>query len=367
MRLSVLLLVGAICASCSTGPPFTQTYVDGAPRGQPLSLTGTVRTLAGLAGVTGTTDATGAAARFNAPAEIALSSDLRSLYLSDFENHVIRKIDVDTGAVTTVVGSAGTTGTADGIGTAARLNRPVGLTADETHLYVAEFGNHTIRRIKLSNFEVTTIAGGAGVTGDADGTGTAARFNTPEGVALDGSTLYVAEFSGNKIRAIDLGTMAVTTVAGSSTAGAVDAVGTAARFNQPTRCISVGGALYVADYGNHAIRKIDLATKTVTTFAGSMGSQGVIDGQGTSARFAFVAGLVTDGFKLYTVSYTSNVIRTVDLSTATVTTLAGIANSTGSTNGAFAQATFNNPAGIKHDGSRLFVSEFGNHIVRVLE
>ena len=174
-------------------------------------------------------------------------------------NHTIRKIVIATGEVTTLAGTAGSYGSTDGTGIAALLQYPFGITTDGTNLYVADTGNYTIRKIVISTGEVTTLAGTARSYGSTNGTGTAARFNNPFGITMDGTNLYVADTGNHTIRKIVIATGEVTTLAGiAGSYGSTDGTGTAARFNNPFGITIDGTNLYVADTGNYTIRKIEL-------------------------------------------------------------------------------------------------------------
>ena len=160
-----------------------------------------VGTLAGATGFSGSTDGTGTAAQFKNPEGLALDGS-GNLYVADSSNHAIRKIVISTGEVTTLAGAAGTYGSTDGTGTAAKFKNPKDLAHDGSgNLYVADTSNHTIRKIVLSTGAVTTLAGVAGFYGNADGTGTVVRFRFPIGLASDSSGgLYVAENGNHTIR-----------------------------------------------------------------------------------------------------------------------------------------------------------------------
>jgi hypothetical protein len=159
-----------------------------------------VTTLAGTAEISGSTDGTGSAARFLNP--WGITTDGTNLYVADTGNSTIRQIVIATGAVTTLAGTAGSYGSTDGTGTAASFNNPMGITTDGTNLYVADNLNDTIRQIVIATGAVTTVAGTAGTHGSTDGTGSAARFNYPQGITTDGTNLYVVDISNNTVRRI---------------------------------------------------------------------------------------------------------------------------------------------------------------------
>ncbi|MDB5101115.1 MAG: Serine/threonine-protein kinase PknD [Cyanobacteria bacterium RYN_339] len=228
---------------------------------------GNVSTLAGLGGCcnNGNVDGTGTVARFNAPAGIAVDAAGTTVYVADGNNHRIRKVDTATGTSSALAGSlTKATGTTDATGAAARFNQPTGLALDGSgNVYVADANNNSIRMITPAGV-VTTLAGSTtGASGSTDATGTSALFSGPSGVALDrtAANLYVADTQNNTIRRIDLGTLAVTTVAGLGgccNSGNVDGTGTAARFRKPFGvAVDANGAVYVGDQGNNVIRKVE--------------------------------------------------------------------------------------------------------------
>ena len=215
--------------------------------------------LAGQPGGTGNADGTGIAARFNYPCGVA-ADGVGNVYVADTDNHTIRRITL-AGVVITIAGSAGQSGSADGTNGAARFYAPTGIAVDSAgNLYVADYGNSTIRKITPSgtNWVVTTLAGTALQTGSANGTGSAATFSDPFGVAVDGSgNVYVADTSNHTIRKITPGGV-VTTLAGNvGVAGSANGIGTNATFNYPHGVgVDTVDNIYVADTGNGAIRKI---------------------------------------------------------------------------------------------------------------
>jgi hypothetical protein len=158
-----------------------------------------VTTLAGLAGSTGSADGTGSAARFTEPYGVAVDS-AGNVYVADTYNHTIRKV-TPAGVVTTLAGLARSIGSADGTGSAARFFYPYGVAVDSGgNVYVADSYNNTIRKVTPAGV-VTTLAGLAGSPGSADGTGSAARFTHPFGVAVDSAgNFYVADRDNHTIR-----------------------------------------------------------------------------------------------------------------------------------------------------------------------
>lgn len=182
--------------------------------------------------------------------------DGANLYLTDPTTNTIQKVVIATGAVTTIAGTAGLSGTTDATGAVARFNNPNGITTDGINLYVADTGNNLIRKIVIADGTVTTVAGGfLGLT--YDGTGTGARFTAPRGITTDGTNLYVADSGAHAIRKVVIASGVVTTIAGSyGVAGNTNGTGSAALFNEPRSIATDGTSLYVADYTNGVIRKI---------------------------------------------------------------------------------------------------------------
>jgi hypothetical protein len=198
----------------------------------------------------------GGNARFNTPAGLAVDSS-GSVFVCDSGNHLIRKI-TSAGVVSTVAGLAGVSGTTDATGSDARFNTPSGITIDSSgNLYVADSGNHAIRKITISG-EVTTFAGLTGTSGSTDATTTGARFNTPKGITIDATgTLHVADSGNHTIRKIT-STGVVTTAAGvAGSSGNTTGNGSTARFSNPGGIAATpdGINIHVADTGNHTIRR----------------------------------------------------------------------------------------------------------------
>jgi sugar lactone lactonase YvrE len=323
--------------------------------------TSTVTTLAGADN--GYADGINTKARLNKPLDIC-NDGVGNLYVADRDNSRIRKIVIATGVTTTVAGN-GSSRSTDGIGATAEFSQPVAITYDGTNnLYVADFGTHRIRKIVITTGTVTTLAGSA--KGYADGKGTATKFNEPSALTSDGKgSLYIADWGNNCIRKIVTATGEVATFVG-STEGTADGLGTAAQFYKPGGiiCDDIGN-LYVADTYNHRIRKIVIATREVTTVAGS--TQGSADGIGAAAQFAYPFRLTSDSKgNLYVADFRNERIRKIVLATGEVTTVAG--RERGYADGAGVEAQFFEPIGIMSDGANnLYVADRANNRIRKIE
>ncbi|MBW7895667.1 MAG: FG-GAP repeat protein [Opitutaceae bacterium] len=248
---------------------------------------------AGAPGVSGADDGLGDQARFKLPRGLAIGPD-GSIYVADSGNHVIRMV-TPTGQVTTLAGTAGLAGTADGQGATARFNTPhdVAVAADG-NLYVTDGGNHTIRKITPEGV-VTTVAGQPGAAGSADGVADQAGFFYPTGIVVaESGLIYVVDGSNHTIRKITASGQVATLAGLPMNPGSVDGTGVAARFRYPTKlAMDPLGNLLVLDTQNHTIRKVD-AAGAVVTIGGTAGESGAVDGLGMQARFAYPSGLTTD-------------------------------------------------------------------------
>lgn len=362
---------------------------------------GVVTTIAGT-GLEGFKNGTGNAASFRRPEGIAVDA-AGNLFVADTGNHVIRKI-TPAGLVSTFAGS-GTAGFANGSGTAATFNVPISLTIDGSgNLYVADYQNYAIRKITPAGL-VSTLAGD-GTSGFVNGTGTAARFSYPNGVAVDaGGNVFVTDPSNRAIRKITAGGVVttvttavrypggiavdaggvlyvsdylvldppyirkvlpngtVTTLAGNGTTGSVDGPGLQASFKWPDGlAVDTAGNVYVADNGNHSIRKITPAG-IVSTLAGSA-PQNLSNGSGSQARFYFPKAVAADAAgNVYVADEGNHAVRKVTPQ-GVVSTIAGDGVS-GFVNGTGSSARFKNPSGIAVDSAgNVYVGDSGNYAIR---
>ena len=322
-----------------------------------------VTTIAGLAGGIGNADGAGSAARFFLPYGLAVDA-AGTVYVADTNNHTIRKI-TSAGVVSTLAGSPGIAGSADGTGSTARFRQPTGVTVDSAGtVYVADTGNYTIRTITPAGV-VGTLAGLAGAGGSADGPGSTARFGSPGGVAVDGAnTVYVADTGNQTIRKISAAGV-VTTLAGSAgSIGAADGTGSAARFRLPRGvAVDSAGVVYVADTSNLTIRRIT-SSGLVSTIAGLPTLSGNVDGLGSAARFAYPSGVTVDvAGTLYVADGNNDAIRRITPG-GSVVTVAG-AGTVGSTDGIGPAARFHTPYGVAIDGAgTVYVADTYNSTIR---
>ncbi|HRI80142.1 MAG TPA: NHL repeat-containing protein [Cyclobacteriaceae bacterium] len=336
------LLVTLILVGCKNdGPQIVNTTGSGA----------TVSTLAGS--INGYADGVGAAAMFASPQGITVDFN-GNIYVADKFNQKIRKV-TSTGTVTTLAGSSA--GYVNGLGSNAKFNYPSGVTVDALgNIYVADTENHSIRKVTSAG-SVTTLAGGT--AGNVDGTGANASFNFPQGLVVDpGGNVYVADTENFRIRKITAAGV-VTTFAG-STEGFTDGTGTGAQFTFPTSiAIDASGALYVTDA--YKIRKITSAG-VVTTLAGGSTS-GFEDGIGTAARFSNPFGVAVDGSgNVFVTDSDNHKIRKIT-SSGLVTTLAG--SIPGYLDGEGKAAQFNIPTGIVLNPAQvIYVAEQTNNKIR---
>ena len=342
------------------------------PASAPGSSASTVGTLAGAAGSPGFADGAGAQARFRSPSGIAVGPD-DAVYVADAGNNRVRvlRAQTDTGGATlyhvSTLAGAGADGYADGPGTGALFNDPQGVAVDAAGVvYVADTGNHRIRRVAADG-AVTTLAGD-GTPGHANGAGAQARFNAPRGVAVDNAgNVYVADSGNSSVRRVTPAGE-VSTVAGDGTVGSAD--GAAAGFDNLSGVGWDGEHVfvYLGDTGNHRVRRLD-AEGTTVTVAGS--SRGFADGSASQARFAEPSGIAIEATgKLVVADAVNSLVRSVDVELAAggappaVTTLAGTGER-GNSDGAGNVARFSMPRGVAvSQSSAVYVADTGNGTIR---
>ena len=321
-----------------------------------------VTTFAGT-GTPGLVNGTGTAASFNDPCDLIIGKDGK-LYVGDWNNNVIRTMNLSNAAVNTFAGT-GAQGYVNGPAATAQFLGPAHIAFDNAgNLFVSDEENNMIREITTAG-NVITVAG-SGVNGYQDGPVTTAKFSHPEGILVDAAgDLYVADGNNtsNVIRKITLSTGLVSTVAGTGTEGYHDGPAATASFKNPYgMTMDASGNIYVADIGNNVIRKINIATATVSTFAGS-GTPGMIDGA-ASARFYFPIACIFDkNGNMFVADLFNNAIRKISTA-GIVSTYAGTGTQ-GAENGVATQATFYHPIALAIDASEnLYVADEYNSLIR---
>ena len=247
-----------------------------------------------------------------------------------------------------------------------RLDFPAGLATDGRAIYVANSRNNTVEAIDAASKSLRIVAGTLFQQGSNDGVGPAARFNSPDGMTINGQNLYLCDTNNSDIRQITVsGT--VTTIAGTANiAGTEDGTGSAAHFNLPTQIATDGTALYVADSGNSTIRRITLADMKVKTVGGQAGTSGKTEGGVDKSLFSGPRGVAVDKKAIYVADTGNDIIRMIDLSTLQTSTLAGTGEE-GDKDGPAAQAQFNNPGALCTDGAFLYVLDADNHSIRKID
>jgi sugar lactone lactonase YvrE len=252
--------------------PLSATFLAAGPNAVTLTLTRngqatisidfqddqrTVSTLAGTAGAVGSTDGIGAAARFNNPEGLALDGS-GNLFITENGDGAVRQLVVSTGAVTTIAGSLTASGYADGPALSARFSSLRGIAFDAGALWLCDGGNNVIRKLTVGTGATVSTVAGSTAAGEVDGVGTAAQLNYPGGLAPDGQgNLIVADFFGNTVRKVVESSGVAVTIAGTPTAGTADGTGAAARFNRPAWvAVDAAGAIYVSDSNNNTGRKL---------------------------------------------------------------------------------------------------------------
>ena len=325
----------------------------------------------GIAGYNG--DGTATSTQLAFPEDVAVDA-AGNVYIADTANNRIRKIAAGTGTMSTFAGTGayGDSGDA-GPATAATLRAPNGVAVDTSgNVYIADTNNSRIRRVAAGTNIITTVAGNGSPGYSGDGAAaTTASLNSPIGLALDSSgNLYVADWGNHRIRKVTAATGLISTVAGTGTAGYNgDGAATGAQLNYPADvAVDAAGNVYIADTNNLRIRKVAADTGVMATIVGT-GTEGSTGeaGPSTSAQIGYVWGLLLDSSgNLYFSDLSNNRVRKVAASSGTLTTVAGSANmGFGGDGGAAPAGTLNAPRGIAVDSAgAVYVADAGNSRVR---
>lgn len=316
-------------------------------------------------------------AELNGPFDIAVDAE-GNIYVSDTFNQRIRRVDAETGVITTVVGDGHKGFSGDGgPATEASLDEPYGICLDRRgNLYFADRLNRRVRRVDAETGRIETIAGnGSNATTGDGGPAVAAGIVEPNGVALDRdeSTLYIADVSGHRVRAVDLGTGTIRTVAGTGHAvhdgdgGPADRAG----LHGP-RAAEVGpdGTLYVLERNGNTLRAVSPRDGVIRTIAGT-GRKGY-SGDGGPALEASFDGpkeLHVAADSILIVDTENHAIRRIDAATGVITTVAGsgVAGA-GGDGGPATAAQLDRPHGVAVDrDGAILIGDTNNHRVRRVE
>ena len=355
-------LVGALAS-----PSTSALIMDGATSSPAAAvirvLLGIVTTLAGQT-TAGFADGTGALASFDGLFGVAVIPSSGVIVVADTNNNRIRLV-TPGGVVTTLAGS-GSPAFANGTGAGASFNTPYGVAVIPSSgvIVVADTTNNRIRLVTPDGV-VSTLAGQT-AGGSADGTGALASFSNPTGVAVTptGDVIVVADFGNNRIRLVTYPGGVVTTLAG-STSGSVDGTGAAATFSSPigVAVIPSSGNIVVADRGNHRIRLVTPGG-VVSTLAG--GTSAFLDGTGTAARFSTPQGVavIPSSGDIVVADSSNHRIRLVTQA-GVVTTLAG--QTSAFADGTGTAASFSGPTGVAVTSSGdIVVADQSNRRVRLI-
>jgi thiol-disulfide isomerase/thioredoxin len=300
------------------------------------------------------------------PGKVLADERTMRLFIAD-SNHnriVVTKLD---GALVDTIGT-GARGSQDGAFDRASFYRPQGMALDGDSLYVADTENHLIRRVDLKRRTVETIAG-TGRQSSAyyeKGAARAVALNSPWDLQLVGRSLYIAMAGPHQIWKLDLDQARIDTFAGSGQEARVDGALTEAGFAQPSGLATDGKTLYVADSEANIIRAIELAPggKVKTLVGGDLFDFGDADGKGDDVRLQHPLGLVALDGKVFIADTYNHKIKLLDPQTQTVKTFTGTGRS-GQADGS--SPTFYEPGGLSVADGKLFIADTNNHGVRVVD
>lgn len=316
-------------------------------------------------------------ASLNGPGGIAFDG-AGNFYIADSANNRIRKVSVDTGVITTVAGNGTAAYSGDGgLAISASLYHPAGIAVDSAgNLYIADTSNDRVRKVSINTGNITTVAGtNTGILGDG-GLATSAGLREPNSIAFDSAgNLYILANGDNRIRKVTAATGIITTIAGNGLSGYLGDGGpaTSASFSYTNGiALDSAGNVYIADYYNHAIRKVTATTGIITTVAGKCSP---IDGPGyfgddglaTSAYLNSPTGITVDSVgNLYIADYFNHAIRKVTAATGIISTMVGPGFS--GDGGLVASARLSSPNYVAFDGvGNLYISDSGNNRIRKVD
>lgn len=338
------------------------------------------------------------------PNGMALERGGKSIWIVDSGTHTVHLWNFNQGIAKVVLGKKGEMGSTNDMGTLARFSRPAKIALDDHSILISEENNHTIRRVyrrKDNQFLVQTFLGQAGTSGTANGGGISTQFNTPRGIYHLSGTIVIADSNNHALRLAYINDNSTALLGGLiGTSGTDDGstnrqrTSSTARFNSPSEITYLRKNLnsndpydmrniFVVDTGNHTIRKIknvwvndntfstgggNAGSFEISTISGLAGTSGSNDGSLSEARFNAPESIVADeeNAYLYVADTGNHVIRRINLLENKVTTIAGISGQSGYRDGASSQALFKNPKSIFLFKPYLLISDSGNGLIREL-
>ncbi len=339
-----------------------------------IDTAGNISTIAGLGPTAVGDGAAAASSSLQTPSGAAVDSS-GNVYIADTSNHRVRRVDASTGNISTIAGTGTAGNTGDGAAaTSATLDSPRAAAVDASgNVYIADTGNNRIRRVDTSgNIAAFAGTGTVGSTGDG-GAATSATLSNPRGVAVDASgNVYIADTSNHRVRKVDASTGNISTVTGDGTGGFNgDGAALLARLDSPYGvAVDSSGDLHIADTGNNRVRKVYAVGggTVINTVAGS-GAAGYSGdgGAATAAQLNAPINVALDSAgNLYIADSGNHRVRRVDTS-GNIATIAGASAGFSGDGGAAASAQLNFPRSVAVDSSNnLYVVDNGNHRVRKL-
>ncbi len=299
------------------------------------------------------------------PGKVLADSALKRLFISDSNHNRIIVTDLNGKFIETI--GNGKAAWADGDFSSAAFSRPQGLALDGTNLFVADTDNQRIRLIDLKTKKVSTI-GGTGKLEDFTGEGGAAlktALRSPWDLSLVGKSLYIAMAGSHQIWRMDLAKNILEPYAGTREEARIDGKLALSAFSQPSGIASDGKNLFVADSEANIIRRIDFQKETVETLVGGdLYIFGDTDGEGNEVRLQHPLGVTMWNGKVLIADTYNHKIKLLDAEAETVTTFLGTGKS-GQTDGK--TPTFYEPAGLSIADGKLYIADTNNHAVRVVD
>lgn len=316
-------------------------------------------------------------AMLNNPFDVVLDP-AGNVYFSDTNNHVVRRVDAETGIITTVAGSGQKGDGGDGgPATKAKLNEPYGVKLDaEGNLFLVDRLNYRVRRVDAKTGIITTVAGTgkSGYSGDG-GPGHEAMLREPNGIAFDSKgQLYIADVQDQRIRVLDPTTGTIDTFCGT---GEKKHTGDGGPYKQASilgaRAVAVGpdGSIFICEREGNSIRRIDFETGTIERYAGT-GKKGYTGDGGPALQATFNGPKELDVDRdgnVYVVDTENQAIRRIDAKTGVITTVAGTGKRGNTGDGGSAtKATLGRPHGVAvgPDGA-IYIGDTLSHAIRVVK